>query len=510
MQVDFDDLRERVLRRLYPETLPVLGLYWLKTVYARGYGRPEWHALAALLQTALASEFAVESPSRQMLLNLQSRVHELCTEETRPRSHHSPGDAARPPLHRETLLPYLVRLLNEWLPVEVANMLIQESEWGTREPGIPPTAMARALERLLTRERLSESTFQALLKRDLLSPRLIYPADSEILRDVLLYLLGRTHAVPPPVMPAMLVCVAPGAPLAVDYGEAVEQAYLAQGSEGEELRVPIAPEQTMQILSGNDVRLASLVVTMDGRWWQSGKLKSGDENAVVYRPGGLLRFDYSADHARLRVPWPETRQRWSGPVSFTKPIQLFGREWRVARWEQEGEDTWLHLVFVHTLSVSAATESEMRLRRSRPASVDMAWAAMEIALAASVAQRTIEPIEQLRQEELIPLGRALFWLAECMAGHRSEKGDTIETRLRAVGYHGGELLATYGRVPWRILPGPLRKGLSRLRQRAPFSEMLEHVFDGLPETRSETPRKHPLAARSLRSLLQRKPPSQAA
>ena len=510
MQVDFDDLSERVRRRIYPETLPVLGLYWLKTVYARGYRRPEWHALEILLQAALASEFAAESPSRQMLVELQTRVHALCTEESRARSRHDHGNTARPALDRDTLLPYLVRLLNEWLPVEVAQMLVQESEWGPREAGIPSRATAKALERLLIREHLSESTLQSLLKRDLLSPRLIYPGDSEILRDVLVYLLGRTHAAPPPVMPAMLVCVAPSAPLSVDYGEAVEQAYLAQGPDGEELRVPIAPEQAMQILSGNDVRLASLVVTMDGRWWQSGKLKSGDENAVVYRPGGLLRFDYSADHARLRVPWPETRQRWSGPVSFTKPIQLFGREWRVAHWEQDGEHTWLHLVFVHTLSVSATTESEVRLRRSRPASVDMAWAAMEIALAASVTQRTIDPIEQLRHEELIPLGRALFWLAECVTAHRSEKADSIETRLRAVGYHGGELLAAYGRVPWRILPEPLRKGLSQRRRQATFSEMLGHVFDGLPETRSDTPRKHPLTARSLRFLLPRKRPSQAA
>lgn len=487
---DFDSLIQRMRDRLYPETMPALAFYWLKTVYHAGYQRDHWNTLDILLDEALAIDQAAGEPApndewRQTLIDLRARVRRI--DSIGAHRHEEPfPDSQRPAPNRETLRPYVVRLLNEWLPVEVAHLLIEEPEPDdSTEPGIPVLGVARAIERLLVREHLSAATLDALLDPGLFSPRFVYAADAEILRDVVLFLLGRTEAAAAPIVPATLLGIATGAALPANYDAAVERAFLVADAFREELHVPIGSTQAVELLNHDRVRFTSIVVTMDGRWWQADKLYTGDWNAVVYRPHDRLRIDYSNDHARVRIPWPESRFEWSGPVTFPATLELFGRKWRVAKWELDAERTWLDLEFAGAVPVTEiAANADVRLRRARPASVDMGWAALESALLNSVNQNSLDAIEQMRRTELIPLGRALFGLAEATLNRRQRTLDTIEPRLRGVAYHGAELLPSYGRIPWRIVPERAQKALLDRRLYPSLAELLQQVFDGLPDTRT--------------------------
>ena len=490
MRTDFQRLLDRARSIQYPETLPVLAFYWLKTIYGSGYDRGEWKALDGLLRETVAGSEAGNAPWHQTLNDLRgwARYAALRPRQNAPSSSDHAPEPARATLGPETFVPYVARLLNEWLPVEVARLLVAETEGGsTQEGGIPVLSAARALERLLLREGLSAGTLEALLQPGLVSPRLVYPADMEIFRHIALFLLGRTGASEPGVLPAMLLSVAPDAPLSMDYGEAVGRAVLAMRAGREELHVPIAADQAWRVLEHDHVRFTSVVVTMDGRWWQAQKLQGGDQDMVLYRPMGRLRIDYSGDHVRVRVPCLEVRRRWQGPVSIADTVELFGRQWHASQWEQDAAGAWLHLVFDRTLPLDkVAPKAEDRLRRSRPAAVDMAWAALESALATAFSWNSRDPIEQLRHDELVPVGRALFALMEAVMKYRLRKLETIETRLRAVRYLGAALADTYGLVPWRIVPEPVRRVLLAGRWYRALGGLLHEVFEGLPEPRRES------------------------
>src|SRR5258708_11823142 len=276
--------------RLYPETIRALVLYWLKTVRELRYGREEWDVLDRLLLPELQAHGA-DSPSGQALAILQTWIGDA-RRLNRPKRY---SLDERPVPSSEVLAPYVVRLLNEWLPVEVSRLLIEESEEDGDAPegGIPAVAKARAIERLLLREHLSASTMEALLEPALMSPRFIDPSDYEILRDVVQYLLGRTDAPDPPVLPATLMLIAPGASLSPEYERAVENATLTAGSQTEEIHVPIAPAQAIATLAGDQVHITSFLVTMDGRLWEASRLKGGDQNVIVYHPARRIQIDYS-------------------------------------------------------------------------------------------------------------------------------------------------------------------------------------------------------------------------
>ena len=480
---DFEALLTRLRQRLYPETIPVLASYWLKTIYASGYELRWWQELNGLLKRALGDQLPNDF-WRQAIIEVQAWIQQtvLLTAQ-KPRSVPLRLDPARSGLNSERLAVYIGRLLNEWLPVEVARLLVSDSEFTIPQVGgIPVLAIGRGLERLLVRERLSPATLGLLLEPELLSPQWVYPADAEILGDVVLSLLGRTSAPIRSVMPATLLCVAPGSLLPSDYREAVRHAVLVPGPGGEEVHVPIAAVQALQILNGGQVRIGSIVVTMDGRWWESENLQSGEQHSVVYRPKGRLRIDYSADHAKLRIPWPEIRLQWSGGVSFRDTFEIFGREWHVSQWEVDAERAWLHLVFSRTLPMAEIAPAEgRRFRRSRPASADMAWATLENALASSILEKSSEPIERLRHSDLIPLGRAISELTEAILNGRLQKRETIETHLKAIRYLEAQVSPEYGRVPWRILPAPVRaKFLKGWPYPTTLLELLNQVFDALP------------------------------
>ena len=470
-----ETLLARMRNRQYSETIPVLATYWLKTIWASGHDVRWWKNLHLALAKALSEEPS-DVFSRQGIVDIQDWIQQTILRSGQTRSSHDqpwqPAETTRDP---DCLAPYIARLLNEWMPAEVARLSIAESERFPPKDGMPALTIARAIENLLVRTRLSKSTLKMLLQPELLSPRYIYPADAEILRDVVLWLLRETEAPPPACVPATLLWVAPDSPLSADYRIAVPRASLVQGSQGEELHVPVGPAQALAILRKKHVRIGSVVVTMDGRCWESKSVQEGPDYSVIHLPLGLLRIDCAADHAKITAPWPEIRRCWSGEVSFPGTFEIFGRKWRVSGWRQDAEHAWLDLVYCRALTAAEIAPAAGELRRLRPASVDMAWSALETALACSMEQRSQDPIERLRHSDLIPLGRALFGLVEAVTPHRRQNRESIDPKFRALAYFVAQLPSEYGQVPWRIIPAATRGVLLR-----DFGQELRPVFDALP------------------------------
>ena len=471
---DFEALLVRMRQRRYPETIPVLASYWLRTVYASGYGRRHWKKLNRLLKRALG-EHLPDALSRQAIEDIQTWIQQSALLTRRP-SRRPPPRSERicATLSSDLLQPYINRLLNEWLPVEAARFPIGG--------GIPALAIGRALEGLLVRERLSPRALETLLQPELFSPHDVYPADAEILQDVVLSLLGRTWAPPQSVTPAALLCVAPDSKLPANYGEAVRHASLAAQPEGEELHVPIAPDEALEIGKDDPVRIGSVIVTMDGRWWEAVSHQDGEPYSVVYRPVGHLRIDYSEGHVRLRVPGPETRLSWSGSIPLPDTFEIFGREWHLSQWEQDAECTWLDLIFSRILPMTEMVPAgDARWWRLRPASVDLAWSALENALTSSLVQGSSEPVERLRHPDLIPLGRAISGLAASLMSRSPQPYLAIEAQLWSIRYLEAQVSSEYGRVPWSILPTRLRASLFKFRSHPELLELLNQVFASLPE-----------------------------
>ena len=338
-QSEVDALLTRMRQRLYPETIPVLASYWLKTVYAAGHERAWWKELNDLLRQVLRKQL-LDGPSREALIDIQSWV-----EETGLRSGKMPSApiAKLEPLRAnpkpEHLAPYVRRLLNQWLLAEVACLLVNGSESGIpQDGGIPVLAIATSLERLLLRDRLSPGTLEMLLQPDLVSPRDVYPADAEILTR------RRTGLAGPNVgaNPTRDACHTLGCGRRVSASGGLRERQFAtlhtyRREEGDEVHVPIGAAQASEILKGDPVRIASVIVTMDGRCWMSESLQTGEQHSVIYKPWGRLRIDLSADHAKLVVPWPDSQLHWPGTVHFRDPFEIFGREWHVSSWEMDGE-----------------------------------------------------------------------------------------------------------------------------------------------------------------------------
>jgi hypothetical protein len=477
---DLQDLLTRMRRRLYPETIPVLASYWLKTVYDAGHQLRWWKQLNHLLKRAVR-EPLLDDFSQTALAEIQNWVQQtIVSTGQQPKAATPQPGPSRAGLPPRKLIHYLVRLLNEWLPVEVARLLIQENESAIQD-GIPVLSSAIALERILVREHLSPQTLEAMLAPELASPELFYPRDLELLRDLVLWLLGRTGAPDPPAMPATLFCVAPDSRLPPDYGRLVEQASLIRRPDADDLQVPISAAQAFHIIEDDQVRIGSIIVTMDGRWWRSRILQSGEQHSVVYQPLERFRIDYSGDHSKLCVHWPENRSGWRDNSYYLDSFRIFGREWRVFKLEADAEHTWLHLICSRVLPVSELVPVEDKNSWSlRPASVDMAWAAMETALQTSVVGKNSDAIENLRHPDLIPVGRAILQLTESVVGWRRNTLETIETQLKGLRYLQAPIVDEYGRVPWRILPAPARTALLKLRDGTHLS-LLDEVIEGLPE-----------------------------
>ena len=479
-QHELDSLLVRMSQRLYPETIPVLASYWLKTICGKGHPRAWWKDLHEQLE-AVSGNHVVLAEIREWV------QRSVLTPGTVPEPPAKEVEPFRPNLRPEWHVPYISRLLNQWLPAEVANVLVDGGEIAVQaEDAIPVLAVGRALERLLVRERLSPGTLETFLHPHLLSAADVYPADAEIFRDVVSFLLDRTSVAPLSATPAMVLAVASDALLPDDFSDAARRASLVNDAGEQDLEVPLTASQGQKISEADRLRIASILVTMDGRWWQADSLQGVPPHAVIYRPGERLRIDYARERARVRVPWPETQASWWGSVHFRETFELFGREWRASSWEMDGDRTWLNLEFLRAVPVADIQQSaDSGFRRSRPAFVDMAWAALGNALASALAEKSADPIEQMRRAEFIPLGRAMVSLMEVMKTRRPKR-EPLETQLKAVRYLGTGFFEEYGRIPWGILPPPTQAAFRKLKTDDALLELLNQVFDGLPEGLNRT------------------------
>jgi hypothetical protein len=207
---------------------------------------------------------------------------------------------------------------------------------------------------------------------------------------------------------------------------------------------------------------------------------------IVYGLIGRPRIDYSADHARLRVPWPEPRYDWSGKVHFSNVLEVFGRQWTVAQWEKDGAHAWLHLIFSQPIPITVAPSQDAGFRRCLPASTDLAWAELETALAAAVSLNRGDSIEHLQRAELVPLGRALFGFARLAVARRQPDLEAMESSLKRIRFFLGGLDSSYGLMPWRILPQTIREILLRHRVYAGVQELMRQCFGGMPAASAET------------------------
>jgi len=481
-----DTLLVRIRQRLYPETLPVLASCWLKTMCSRGHGRAWWLQFKASLDRTLR-EKPLDPLSCEVLLSVREWTEGALLAGGEVLSTPHPIDPPYRPIPPERLVAYIVRLLNEWLPAQVASLLVDEEQSGKLpEPGIPVLAVAKTLYRLLGRERLSPETLEMFLAPELLSPKLVYTADIEILRDVVLALLGRADALAPPIMPVVLLGCAPGSALPTAFEDSLTRATLEQVEGREEIHVPITDADALQILGHDPVRIGSVLVTMDGRAWQPWRLDRGHQNMIVYTPGDRLRIDCTADHAKLTTPWPEKPSSWPGAVPERGPFELFGREWRTASWEIDGESTLLHLTFSRTLPTVETPLGADARGHLHPAFIDMGWSELEGALADSVLHNRLDRIEQMRRSELIPLGRALYALAESVQSSWLFTKQ-IDTQLRAVRYYAAGVALVYGRAPWRILPTAVQARLAKRRMHSASLELLADIFSDLPKSLGRNP-----------------------
>jgi hypothetical protein len=464
-------LLARIEHRLYRENVPVVASWWLKTVYHAGHNRAWWERLDATIGKVLSGQHW-GATALEAIRDIQIWVRRNILKQHRaPQVQPLLRPPFRPNLPASQAAPYLSRLLNEWLPAEAAGLLTTEADSaglaGLNETGMPPLAVAIVLERLLLREHHSPESLELLLEAAWMSPKYAYPAHVEILSDIVLALLGRTAAPASPVLPAMH--------LAGEFADAVTRALLVSSDDGDELHVPLSAAQAVEVLKHDPFRIGSIVVTMDGRWWESAHLQRGEETVIVYRPGKHLRIDFSSEHARLALPWPDAVTPSQGAVHLPEKFQLFGREWRARAWERNAERTWLHLEFSAVVTLpETLNPGNPRRRRLRPASVEIAWSEVEQALAAGAS----DSIDQLHRTDLIPLARALERLVACLRRPGQLSRGDFERSLMAVRYLHGAVAAVYGRIPWRVLSAGSR---SALRKRCgAIADLLGEVFDGLP------------------------------
>jgi hypothetical protein len=467
---DLRDLLVRIRQRLYRESVPVVASWWLKTVYYAGHNHAWWEELDATIAKVLSGSrwgaTAVEA-----IREIQTWVRQIVLPQHNalkvPPLLRPPF---RPDLTPSQATPYVSRLLNEWLPAEVARLVTTDAEFaGLSESGMPPLAVATALEGLLLREHHSPGSLELLLEAARLSPKDLYPAHLEIFNDVVLALLGRTAAPNSPVLPVMH--------LAGDFADVVKRALLIQSDDGDELHVPLNAAQAVEVLKHDPVRIGSLVVTMDGGWWESARLQRGEETVIVYRRGGRLRIDFSSEHAKLVVPWPDAEMRSEGTARLPDKVQLFGREWRARAWERNAERTWLHLEFSAAVILPETFNPDSpRRRRLRPASVEMAWSEVELALATEAS----DSIDQLHRRDLIPLARALERLVASLLRPGLLAREDFERSLRAVNYLHCAVAPVYGQIPWRVLSAHAGSSLRKRCRGTALTELLTEIFDGSP------------------------------
>ncbi len=335
-QSDLKALLVRMRQRMYPETMPVLASVLAgRHVCTKGHPARWWKELVwtALKQVLLETPTDLCDPfSREILADIRNWIEQSGfldgkTPAVSPRE----SQPFRANLGPEWLARYIGRLLNEWLSAEVARLLVDESEFATLpDVGIPVLAAGRALERLLVRGAPFAGNFGDVSPTRAPFPTLHLRCGGG---DVARRCIGAPRPHCCPTVPAVTRHAAGRSggfflfrrilpkPCGIVFS-------FVRCREREEIHVPLTASQALEIPKSAPLRIASIILTMDGRCWEAENLQSGEQHLVIYRPGKRLRIDYSAEHAKLKVPWPDTQLRWSGGVHISRDsFEIFGLEW---------------------------------------------------------------------------------------------------------------------------------------------------------------------------------------
>jgi hypothetical protein len=289
---------------------------------------------------------------------------------------------------------------------------------------MPALTVANALEGLLLREHFSPAGLELLFEAEWFSPKYVYPADVEIFRDIVLALLGRPAAPAPPVLPAI--------PLAGGFADAVSRAYLVASEDDDELHVPLDAAQALELLKHDPVRIGSIVVTMDGRWWESARFQRGLQNVIAYRPGERLRIDLSISPPSMPGSWCRgLMPRQAGLEQFISPSMSLCLAANGARaWEGRRPDLVAFRIFGHSDVFRNASSRQWASARFGAPSIEIAWSEVEQAPATGVS----DSIDQLHRWDLIPLAHALKRLDDCLLRPRPYSRRDVEQCLRSVRY----------------------------------------------------------------------------
>jgi len=91
-----EHLLVRIRQRLYPETVPVLASYWLKTVYSAGHNLAWWSELYKGIDQILQKQ-SFDSVAVESLRNVQSWVRqEILSKSRAPEARAEPAPPFRP------------------------------------------------------------------------------------------------------------------------------------------------------------------------------------------------------------------------------------------------------------------------------------------------------------------------------------------------------------------------------------------------------------------------------
>jgi hypothetical protein len=107
-------------------------------------------------------------------------------------------------------------------------------------------------------------------------------------------------------------------------------------------------------------------------------------------------------------------------------------KWTGERVAPSGFFSYLVYIFLVPCLSERFSPENMGLRRSHLASVNMAWAALETALATALSGKGCEPIEQLRRTDFLPVGSAILEFKTLAKSSSIVKREATETQLRAI------------------------------------------------------------------------------
>ncbi len=378
-QQDVYWLRERIRRRLYQDTLPVLVFYWLRTIREM-YTAEEWPVVEAETKEMLQNrgQPAVELRALQYASEWIGLARPVVAERQKPHNRVRAFTSEHLAPSGFVSQAYLEALLSEWVTervLEVYGTRPVKENWNCgdayQETALcledllrplsvyPDVEVVRGYDRLQKRppmpveevvlaRRRRQAALESLVRAAPRDASVVDPKQREILNDVILYLLGATHPAPPaePGYAWLFPGDHLGANLPPDFSNQVSESPLPENYENAgmisiHLRTWPAPQRMER---GQTVSLHSTLLTPDGRVWEAHHMEqlAGSAPDVVFRAIGRIDVTPAQDSFLMRVPvasWPTE----IGPeVNREREFELYQRRWHFYRFEGSAGPSFLY------------------------------------------------------------------------------------------------------------------------------------------------------------------------